>query len=232
MARGPLTARRGWAGAAVLAALVLAALAPLPGGPSRALAHASYERSEPAFAAELTQPPRRIDIWFSQQLFRQQGANTFLLRDINPALAEPHTPAAEVGVIASGELTLDNDDRFHAFAVLHVELPEGRYRVEWTSLSADDGDDSKRPFRLLRRARGDRRRGRGGPRARRRVARPLPRRRDGRRRDRCAATPAPRRRCARRRRSRDWTQPCLRSRPPASSPSWGWSCRVVAGGRR
>ena len=33
MARGPLTARRSWAGVAVLAALVLAALAPLPGGP-------------------------------------------------------------------------------------------------------------------------------------------------------------------------------------------------------
>ena len=49
-------------------------------------------------------------------------------------------------MIASGELTLDNDDRFHAFAVLHVELPEGRYRVEWTSLSADDGDAAKGRF--------------------------------------------------------------------------------------
>ena len=146
MARGPLTARRGWTGVAVLAALVLAALAPLPGGPPPVLAHASYERSEPAFAAELTQSPRRIDIWFSQQLFRQQGANTFLLREINPALAEPHTPAAEVGVIATGELTLDNDDRYHAFAVLHIELPEGRYFVEWTSLSADDGDVAKGRF--------------------------------------------------------------------------------------
>ena len=146
MPRGPLTARRSWAAAAVLAALILAALAPLPGGPPPAHAHASYERSEPAFAAELTQSPSRIDIWFSQQLFRQQGANTFLLREINPALAEAHTPAAEVGVITSGELTLDDDDRFHAFAVLHVELPEGRYRVEWTSLSADDGDASSGRF--------------------------------------------------------------------------------------
>ncbi len=138
MARGPLTARRGWAGVAALAALVLAALAPLPGGPSPALAHAGYERSEPAFAAELTQAPRRIDIWFSQQLFRQQGANSFRLTDAG----------ADAGgaAIAGGELTLDSDDRLHAFAVLNVELPEGRYFVDWTSLSADDGDDTSGRF--------------------------------------------------------------------------------------
>ena len=138
MARGPLTARRSWAGVAVLAALVLAALAPLPGGPSPALAHASYERSEPAFGAELTKSPGRIDIWFSQQLFRQQGANTFRLTDA--------AAGAEGAAIAAGELTLDNDDRYHAFATLDVGLPEGRYFVEWTSLSADDGDAAKGRF--------------------------------------------------------------------------------------
>ncbi len=137
MPRGSVTATPCRIVAAVLAALVLAALAPLPGGPPPALAHASYDRSEPAFAAELTRSPGRIDLWFSQQLFRQQGANTFTL-----------TNAAGVAdaAIAAGELTLDNDDRYHAFATLDVQLPEGRYFVDWTNLSADDGDASSGRF--------------------------------------------------------------------------------------
>ncbi len=128
MPRGGVRARRGRIGAAVLAALMLAALAPLPDGPPRVFAHANYERSEPAFAAELAESPGRIDIWFSQQLFRREGANTFTLT------------VDEGDIIAAGELTLDGDDRQHAFAVLDAELPEGRYFVDWTNLSADDGD--------------------------------------------------------------------------------------------
>ena len=128
MPRGRVRARRGRITAAVLAAIVLAALAPWSGGPPRAFAHANYERSEPGFAAELAESPERIDIWFSQQLFRQQGANTFTLTE------------AGGGAIAAGELTLDSEDRHHAFAVLDAALAEGRYFVDWTNLSADDGD--------------------------------------------------------------------------------------------
>ena len=134
MPRGSVSVRRGRIAAAVLAALVLAALAPLPGGPPRAFAHANYERSEPAFAAELAESPGRIDIWFSQQLFRQQGANTFTL-------------TADGGdIIAAGDLSLDGDDRHHAFAVLDAVLPDGRYFVDWTNLSADDGDTAAGRF--------------------------------------------------------------------------------------
>ena len=97
--------------------------------PSQVEAHASYVRSEPAFAAEMATAPDRIDLWFSQQLFRRQGANTIRLLD------------------SSGferllnETLIDSADRKHLFARVAEPLPPGRYVVEWTNLSAEDGDD-------------------------------------------------------------------------------------------
>jgi methionine-rich copper-binding protein CopC len=95
----------------------------------RAGAHAGYDRSEPAFAAELDSAPLRIGLWFSQELFRREGANTIRLVD------------AEGAELPLGEATVDSDDRSHLFAELEGELPPGRYLVKWTSLSAEDGDD-------------------------------------------------------------------------------------------
>ena len=135
MPRGSVSVRRGRIAAAVLAALVAGRAGAAAGRPAAGvLAHANYERSEPAFAAELAESPERIDIWFSQQLFRQEGANTFTLT------------AEDGGEVAAGELTLDSDDRQHAFAILDAVLPEGRYFVDWTNLSADDGDTAAGRF--------------------------------------------------------------------------------------
>ncbi len=97
--------------------------------PSQTEAHASYVRSEPAFAAELTKAPDRIDLWFSQQLFRRQGANRIRLLD--------STGAARL----LSEALIDSADRQHLFAEVTEPLPPGRYVVEWTNLSAEDGDD-------------------------------------------------------------------------------------------
>ena len=91
-------------------------------------AHAGYDRSEPAFAAELDSAPVRIDLWFSQELFRREGANTIRLVD---------TKGVELPL---GEATVDSNDRSHLFAELDGDLPPGRYLVEWTNLSAEDGD--------------------------------------------------------------------------------------------
>lgn len=120
--------RWSWAAAGFVVAVVLGLFAPLFWGAPRALAHAAYERSEPAFAAELADSPARIDIWFSQQLFRQEGANMLSLTD-EAGRAWP-----------TEELVLDRDDRKHVSAEVAQSLPEGRYFVSWTNLSADDGD--------------------------------------------------------------------------------------------
>ncbi len=117
----------------------IAAIAVAIGGllwPNHVEAHASYVRSEPAFAAELAQAPDRIDLWFSQQLFRRQGANTIRLLDSSGAARLLNEPL------------IDSADRQHLFAHVAEPLPPGRYIVEWTNLSAEDGDaDSGRyPF--------------------------------------------------------------------------------------
>ena len=129
MTNSPRAIPHAWRGIALLAALLVALLASIARPPAPVFAHAAYDRSEPAFAAELDAPPQRVDLWFSQQLFRQEGANTFAIRD--PAGTE----------FAAGELTLDRDDRRHAFAEIAIALPQGRYFLAWTNLSADDGDD-------------------------------------------------------------------------------------------
>ena len=92
-------------------------------------AHAGYDRSEPSFAAELDSTPMRIDLWFSQELFRREGANTIRLVD---------TEGVELPL---SEATVDSSDRSHLFAELDGELPPGRYLVKWTNLSAEDGDN-------------------------------------------------------------------------------------------
>ncbi len=122
----PLPRPRWWAGAALAAALALGVLGL---SPRHAEAHARYLRSAPAFAEELPASPTRIDLWFSQELFREEGANTITLTDAS-GTAWP-----------TGPLVLDRQDRTHVFAPLLETLPPGRYFAAWTTLSADDGDD-------------------------------------------------------------------------------------------
>ena len=123
----PLPRPRWWAGAALAAALALGVLGL---SPRHAEAHTRYLRSAPAFAAELPASPPRIDLWFSQELFREEGANTIAFTDA-AGTAWP-----------TGPLVLDRRDRTHVFGPLLARLPPGRYFAAWTNLSADDGDDA------------------------------------------------------------------------------------------
>ena len=135
----PPSFRQIGASAARMATLALALLLPALAGPGtggprmfelpRAFAHAAYDRSQPAFAEELSQSPVRLDLWFNQELFRQEGANTITLHD-QDGRAWP-----------TSELVLDRDDRRHVYAALTDVLPPGRYLLAWSNLSADDGDD-------------------------------------------------------------------------------------------
>ena len=116
--------------AAVFGALgVLAALCAALALTAPASAHAAYASSAPAFAAVLDSAPEQIELRFTQQLFRREGANAMRLERSDDGAA-----------IALGDITIDNADRARMRAALLGPLAPGRYLVAWQNLSADDGD--------------------------------------------------------------------------------------------
>lgn len=111
----------------VLCALAALCAALAPTAP--ASAHAAYASSSPTFAAVLDSAPEQIELRFTQQLFRREGANAI------------HLERADDGAeIALGEIAIDNIDRARMRAALLGPLAPGRYLVAWRNLSADDGD--------------------------------------------------------------------------------------------
>jgi methionine-rich copper-binding protein CopC len=118
--------------AAVAAAVVLGAIA-VVATPRVALAHAEPERSNPAAESVIPEAPDTVEIWFTQELFRREGANTIAVEGPN-------------GRVDNGELVLDDADREHLSVGLQPDLPPGEYRVRWTSLSAIDGDAAEGEF--------------------------------------------------------------------------------------
>lgn len=115
----------------VAAALVATSHAhtPLP-----ASAHADYERSNPPANGVINRAPARLDVWFTQELFRRAGANTLTVTG----------PAGDR--VDSGDTALDDADRKHLSLGLKPNLPDGVYAVAWASLSAVDGDNASGAF--------------------------------------------------------------------------------------
>jgi methionine-rich copper-binding protein CopC len=97
-------------------------------------AHARYERSQPGEGAIVAVAPGRVEIWFSQELFRRQGENW--IRIFGPDGAAVH----------SGQAKIDDDDRSHMWVDLQQGLTAGEYRVNWRNLSAEDGDTDEGAF--------------------------------------------------------------------------------------
>lgn len=94
-------------------------------------AHSRYVRSEPGQGAVIASEPERVEIWFTQDLFRRQGENWILV--FGPDGDE----------VQSGEAQIDDDDRRHMWVKLQSPLAPGEYRVEWRNLSAEDGDNDE-----------------------------------------------------------------------------------------
>ncbi len=99
-----------------------------------AYAHADYARSAPGAGAVVAEAPARVDVWFTQDMFRRQGENW--LRVAGPDGAE----------VTAGEAVIDDDDRRHLWVELLPDLPAGEYTVTWHTLSAEDGDDEEDTF--------------------------------------------------------------------------------------
>jgi methionine-rich copper-binding protein CopC len=126
--------------AAFLLALFGALLGTLLGNlllSTAAFAHAAYLRSEPGSGAVVAESPPRVDIWFTQELFRRQGENQIAV--VGPA-GQP---------VQAGEAQIDDDDRSHLWVSLQASLPPGEYRVDWRSLSAEDGDAEEGSFTFV-----------------------------------------------------------------------------------
>ncbi len=117
------------------AALVLSVLVAFLANVTSVLAHSEYKRSEPATGARVA-PPTRVDVWFTQDLFRRAGANAIEVR------------TADDRRVDRGEPEVDADDRTH-LSVAVEPLEAGTYRVTWRSLSALDGDTAEGTFEFI-----------------------------------------------------------------------------------
>jgi methionine-rich copper-binding protein CopC len=82
----------------------------------------------------INEAPTRVDVWFTQEMFRREGANT---------LSVFGSDGAAVHV---GEAELDDDGRVHLSIELAANLEPGEYEVRWTTLSAVDGDAAEGSF--------------------------------------------------------------------------------------
>jgi len=125
----PASASRPAARRVRVALLLLAVLA--CGSIATAQAHSEYDRSEPAADARIPRAPARVDVWFTQELFRRAGANTLTVHAPDGRQVDDATPV------------IDDSDRTHLSVGLTGPLEPGGYHVTWSSLSAIDGDTAE-----------------------------------------------------------------------------------------
>ncbi len=109
---------------AVLVAVFCASLAGVTG----ALAHAEPATAKPGDGAVLTTSPTTYELEMSQEMARQAGANDI---DVFDATGKEVTTVSAV---------IDASNRKKLTVALPPGLPPGKYRVDWKTLSADDGD--------------------------------------------------------------------------------------------
>jgi methionine-rich copper-binding protein CopC len=108
---------------AALAALLLIAIAPVRG----ALAHAEPEVMVPAADSTVDQAPPVLEITFSEEV----AADTTI---------DVIGPDGKSVIAAPAALDLQDPNRKHVTVALYGNLPAGVYTVNWTSVSAEDGD--------------------------------------------------------------------------------------------
>jgi methionine-rich copper-binding protein CopC len=115
--------------AAVIAAmLVLTVLSS-----SRVSAHAELDRSNPEAGSTVQGSPELVEIWFTEEI--AEGSKI----DVVDGSGAGATAAA-------AKLDLFDPDRKHLTVELKPNLPDGAYTVNWTSISAEDGDTESDSF--------------------------------------------------------------------------------------
>lgn len=99
-----------------------------------AYAHADYERSLPAADSVISTSPTIVEVWFTQELFRREGANR--LEVIGPGGSQ----------VDLSDSRIDDDDRTHVLVSLQPDLPAGIYTVRWFNVSLEDGHEEEGEF--------------------------------------------------------------------------------------
>jgi methionine-rich copper-binding protein CopC len=99
-------------------------------------AHADYARSEPAADAVIAMTPAEVRVWFNQELFRREGANTLEVFDVDDNRVDQQ------------DARIDDDDRSLMLISLEPDLPPGVYTVQWQTLSSDDGHEGAGEFQF------------------------------------------------------------------------------------
>jgi len=96
-------------------------------GAVQGLAHATPESAIPPIDGSVDQAPPQLEIIFSQEV----GEGT---------LIEVVGPDGQAVHAAPAEIDLNDPDRKRVTVPLYGNLPAGVYTVNWTSVSAEDGD--------------------------------------------------------------------------------------------
>jgi len=102
--------------------------------PAVAEAHAEFVRANIPAGESIRSAPERLEVWFSQEVFRREGANAL---EVVGAGGERFD---------DGVLVIDDADRRHASVGLQADMPPGFYTVTWRTLSAVDGDAAEGTF--------------------------------------------------------------------------------------
>lgn len=116
-----------------LVLVMIAALAALA-IPASVSGHAGYESSTPDRDEVVQTAPPQVDVFFTQEVFRQQGSN--YVRVFNDSGDQ----------VSEGDGVIDDDDRTHISADMAADVPAGRYIVQWKTLSDIDGEEDSGAF--------------------------------------------------------------------------------------
>jgi len=90
-------------------------------------AHAEVDRSNPEAESSVKGSPAQVEIWFTEEI--AEGSTIEVVDASGKAVTT-----------AQAKLDLFDPDRKHLTVELMPNLPEGSYTVNWTSISAEDGD--------------------------------------------------------------------------------------------
>ena len=117
------------------AALVAAAFALILtfAGASRVSAHAEPVRANPPINGSVATSPSQVEIWFSEET-------------TNAASIKVYAPDGVRVDLGNSTLDLQDPQRKHVTVGLTPHLDPGAYRVEWSSVSAEDGDAASGGF--------------------------------------------------------------------------------------
>ena len=119
-----------WLTALVLIAIIAAA----DGHAKDAEAHGGFDRSEPIPNEVLSERPAGVDVWFTQEVFKQDGANFVRVLDQQNVQ------------VSEGDGVVDDDDRTHISTALPPALGDGLYVVRWKTTSDVDQDTIEGAF--------------------------------------------------------------------------------------